>query len=79
MEIGDLEPAEVKPGDVVRIPPGVRQRIKNNGMEDLVSYAPVRLLLEKEVTKPKHIKTEYFNLPNLRLRSTNTIIIEGTN
>ena len=39
VEIGDLEPVEVGPGDVVRIPPGCRQRIANRGREDLVFYA----------------------------------------
>lgn len=38
-EIGDLEPVDVEPGDVVRIPPGTRQRIANTGDEDLVFYA----------------------------------------
>ena len=39
VEIGDLEPVDVGPGDVVRIPPGCRQRIANRGDEDLVFYA----------------------------------------
>jgi mannose-6-phosphate isomerase-like protein (cupin superfamily) len=38
-EIGDLEPVDVEAGDVVRIPPGTRQRIANSGDEDLVFYA----------------------------------------
>ncbi len=36
VEIGDLEPQEVSPGDVVLIPPGCRQRIANPGAEDLL-------------------------------------------
>ena len=38
VEVGDLPPAEVGPGDVVLIPPGVRQRIANIGDEDLCFY-----------------------------------------
>jgi mannose-6-phosphate isomerase-like protein (cupin superfamily) len=36
MEIGDLPPQEVGPGDVVLIPPDCRQRITNTGQDDLV-------------------------------------------
>ena len=36
VEIGDLSPRDVGPGQVVRIPAGVRQRIRNTGAEDLV-------------------------------------------
>ncbi len=39
VEIADLEPAPVAAGDVVRIPPGCRQRITNTGRTDLVFYA----------------------------------------
>ena len=39
VEVGDLTPASVRAGDVVIIPPGVRQRIRNAGMDDLVFYA----------------------------------------
>ena len=39
VEIGDLEAIEVGPGDVVRIPPGWRQRITNCGDRDLLFYA----------------------------------------
>lgn len=39
VEIGDLPPREVKPGDVVLIPPLCRQRISNTGEEDLVFLA----------------------------------------
>ena len=39
VEIGDLAPANVEPGDVVIIPPGCPQRINNNGQQDLVFLA----------------------------------------
>lgn len=39
MEIGDLPPQEVQAGDVVMIPPSVRQRIANVGAGDLVFLA----------------------------------------
>ncbi len=38
MEVGDLPPADVAPGDTVFIPAGVRQRIANTGPRDLVFY-----------------------------------------
>jgi mannose-6-phosphate isomerase-like protein (cupin superfamily) len=38
-EIGELAPREVTPGDVVRIPPGCRQRIANIGKGELVFLA----------------------------------------
>lgn len=39
MEVGDLPPQEVQAGDVVLIPPSVRQRIANTGDGDLVFLA----------------------------------------
>ena len=39
MEIGDFPPQEVQAGDVVMIPPSVRQRIANVGPADLVFLA----------------------------------------
>ena len=39
VEVGDLPPTEIKPGDVVIIPPGVRQRVTNTGPSDLIFYA----------------------------------------
>ena len=39
MEIGDYPPQEVQAGDVVMIPPSVRQRIANVGAGDLVFLA----------------------------------------
>ncbi len=38
VEIGDLGPAVVGPGDVVVIPAGVDQRIKNTGTTELLFY-----------------------------------------
>lgn len=38
-EIGDAQARDVGPGDVVAIPPGVAQRIKNMGTGDLVFLA----------------------------------------
>lgn len=39
VEVGDLAPAAVGPGDVVVIPPLARQRIANRGEDDLVFLA----------------------------------------
>jgi mannose-6-phosphate isomerase-like protein (cupin superfamily) len=39
VELGEAEAIEVGPGDVVRIPAGVAQRIANIGKADLVFYA----------------------------------------
>lgn len=39
MEVGDLPPQEVGPGDVVLIPPNCRQRITALGSEDLLFLA----------------------------------------
>lgn len=39
VEVGDLPPQTVNPGDVVVIPPSCRQRISNNGNEDLIFLA----------------------------------------
>jgi mannose-6-phosphate isomerase-like protein (cupin superfamily) len=39
VEVGKLPPKEVKPGDIVLIPPMCRQRITNIGSEDLVFIA----------------------------------------
>jgi len=36
VEVGKLSPEEVKPGDIVLIPPMCRQRITNIGSEDLI-------------------------------------------
>ena len=39
VEVGNLAPQIVSPGDVVLIPPGCRQRIANIGDEDLIFLA----------------------------------------
>lgn len=39
VEVGDIAPTAVAAGDLVVIPPGVRQRISNDGDTDLVFYA----------------------------------------
>lgn len=39
VEVGELPPSEVRTGDVVVIPPGVRQRIRNTGARDLIFLA----------------------------------------
>ena len=39
MEVGDLPPYDVGPGDVVLIPPSARQRITNTGTDDLIFLA----------------------------------------
>jgi len=39
VEVGELAPRTVRPGDVVLIPPGCRQRIANTGGTDLIFLA----------------------------------------
>jgi len=39
VEVDNLEPCDVLPGDVVRIPAGKPQRITNTGEDDLVFFA----------------------------------------
>jgi mannose-6-phosphate isomerase-like protein (cupin superfamily) len=39
VEVGDMGPVAVSAGDLVLIPPGIRQRISNEGSTDLVFYA----------------------------------------
>ena len=38
VEVGDVPPARVEPGDIVVVPAGVPQRVTNDGGEDLVFY-----------------------------------------
>ncbi len=38
MEVGDLQPQNVKSGDIVYIPAGTKQRIANTGSDDLFFY-----------------------------------------
>ena len=53
VEIDALEPVDVDPGDVVRIPAGSAQRITNTGAEDLVFYA---------ICAPPFQQSHYVNL-----------------
>jgi mannose-6-phosphate isomerase-like protein (cupin superfamily) len=39
VEVGEQDPTPVGPGDVVLIPPGCRQRIRNRGATDLLFLA----------------------------------------
>ncbi len=39
VEVDAMQPEDVEPGDVVRIPADCRQRITNTGAQDLVFYA----------------------------------------
>ncbi|GAB2902995.1 hypothetical protein GCM10027046_35310 [Uliginosibacterium flavum] len=39
VEVGELAPQSVAAGDVVIIPPGCRQRIRNTGSDDLIFLA----------------------------------------
>jgi mannose-6-phosphate isomerase-like protein (cupin superfamily) len=39
VEAGDMPAAALKPGDVLVIPPGIRQRIRNMGSDDLIFLA----------------------------------------
>jgi mannose-6-phosphate isomerase-like protein (cupin superfamily) len=52
MEVNGMEPAEVTVGDVIIIPDGVSQRIKNVGGADLVFYC---------VCTPRFVAEHYFN------------------
>ena len=51
--IGDAQSERVNPGDVVVIPPGVMQKIKNDGQTDLVFYA---------ICSPRYIENAYEQL-----------------
>ena len=53
VEVGDLPPTDVGPGDVVIIPSGCRQRIANTGEVDLVFLA---------VCSPRFVPGAYVDL-----------------
>lgn len=53
VEVGEHAPAPVGPGDVVRIPAGVAQRITNTGDEQLIFYA---------ICTPRFTAEAYVNL-----------------
>ena len=57
VEIGDLPPEVVGPGDVVRIPANVPQRIANIGTEDLVFYC---------ICTPRFVQSAYVSLAGRR-------------
>tara|TARA_R110002073_G_scaffold74012_1_gene180805 strand:- start:370 stop:807 length:438 start_codon:yes stop_codon:yes gene_type:complete len=48
VEVGEDDPCEVKAGDVVIIPAGARQRIRNNGEVDLIFLAICTPRFEKQ-------------------------------
>ncbi len=48
VEIGNLEPIRVSEGDVVRIPADTRQRITNEGKNDLIFFAVCSPRFKKE-------------------------------
>jgi len=48
VQVGGLEPEEIGPGDVVLIPAGVRQRITNIGIADLIFYCVCTPPFEQE-------------------------------
>jgi len=53
VEVGDLEPQLVTAGDVVIIPPEERQRITNNGENDLVFLA---------ICSPRFVESQYVSM-----------------
>lgn len=55
VEVGDLAPQEVGPGDVVLIPPSCRQRIANVGEGDLVFLA---------ICTPRFVAEAYEDIEN---------------
>ncbi len=58
VEIGQLQPQEVRPGDIVLIPPMCRQRITNTGTDDLIFLA---------ICTPRFIDDAYENLEHENL------------
>ena len=52
MWIGDAEPEDVGPGDLVTIPAGVRQRIQNIGQSDLIFYCLCTPRFEQKNYRP---------------------------
>ena len=53
VEVGELPPQDVVPGDVVLIPPMCRQRITNTGSEDLLLLA---------ICSPRFVVDDYLAL-----------------
>jgi mannose-6-phosphate isomerase-like protein (cupin superfamily) len=56
VEVGDLPPAEVGPGDVVIIPPKTPQRITNTGSGDLIFLC---------ICTPRFLYEDYETIPDL--------------
>lgn len=52
VEVGDLEPAVLGPGDMAVIPAGVRQRITNTGHSDLIFYCICTPRFRQESYRP---------------------------
>ncbi len=52
VEVGNLQGCQVNAGDVVVIPAGTRQRISNNGKEDLVFLAICTPRFTKQCYRP---------------------------
>lgn len=55
-EVGELSRTQVKPGDVITIPAGTRQRIHNTGSEDLVFYC---------VCEPRFAQSSYIDIDTM--------------
>ena len=55
VEVGDLDPQQVRVGDVVIIPPDVRQRISNTGEGDLIFLA---------ICSPRFEESKYVSIEN---------------
>ena len=60
VEVGDLPPTIVGPGDVVIIPPGVAQRITNAGIEDAIFLA---------ICTPRFVRDAYEDIEALADKS----------
>ncbi len=56
VEMGDLPPGDVYPGDIVLIPPMCRQRITNTGADDLIFLA---------VCTPRFVPEAYEDMDDL--------------
>ena len=54
MMVGDLQPGAVGPGDVVAIPAGTPQRIKNIGDQDLIFYCVCSPRFRSEGMRPSN-------------------------
>jgi mannose-6-phosphate isomerase-like protein (cupin superfamily) len=57
VEVGELAPRDVGPGDVVLIPPMCRQRITNTGPDELIFLA---------ICTPRFVDTEYQDFEDVK-------------